>query len=508
MRKWKKIVAMALAVALMGGLGTPSLAEEGEKTVANGAGTWYTMDVAEGVTTQEPTEPESGPDETGEPGPAASPPLVPQAEPTHLQGQELTTSTGGNVTGDQFLEFFLGLLLLTIPKVTLSFGSGEQYRVLYFNGTDAQRSVNLTAGTERSVDWGPMSLKWTAFDMHNQTGPKLEAVSGNGKAVKVTAPQCSNQFSLKAKTLWSSESNAVYIISAYDITNVKRKIKASAGAPFYAGPSKDCHPKLATIPDDTQVTISGTYNYGGNKWYYLQNPNKPGQWGFVWHSYIDQDDTADEAHPEDNGSEESGGSEAILWPVKDVVSLTDIFGYRNSPVGHHNGIDIPCRKVPVFTVMSGEVRDRSVWTGGGRTIKVRHAHGYYTVYMHLSAYNVNMYDEVAPDPSYAAANAIAISGASGTDANGNLVEEYYGYHLHFQLQRGDGRRYSVNPLSMYSTYDKRYNSTNPNPFFKHPSSSSSQWVFNTSFNWTYSNDSYYTGNADNTSGGAAAWKKS
>jgi murein DD-endopeptidase MepM/ murein hydrolase activator NlpD len=44
----------------------------------------------------------------------------------------------------------------------------------------------------------------------------------------------------------------------------------------------------------------------------MQNPNKPGQWGFVWHSYIDQDDTADEAHPEDNGSEGDGGTSRTL----------------------------------------------------------------------------------------------------------------------------------------------------------------------------------------------------
>jgi hypothetical protein len=30
----------------------------------------------------------------------------------------------------------------------------------------------------------------------------------------------------------------------------------------------------------------------------MQNPNKPGQWGFVWHSYIDNADAAVGGHAE------------------------------------------------------------------------------------------------------------------------------------------------------------------------------------------------------------------
>jgi len=75
-------------------------------------------------------------------------------------------------------------------------------------------------------------------------------------------------------------------------------------------------------------------------------------------------------------------------------------------------------------------------------------------------------------------------------------------HLHFQMQRdnkwagtGTWDLSTINPILSYSEEDKRWDETNPNPFFN------SQYEYNPSFDWTKASDRWNAASNDTT------WKK-
>jgi len=98
----------------------------------------------------------------------------------------------------------------------------------------------------------------------------------------------------------------------------------------------------------------------------------------------------------------------------------------------HKGIDIKARDgEPVRAVNNGRVLLTKELFFGGKTIVIDHGEGLFSVYMHLSEYNVMEGDTVSKG------DIIGLAGATGRAT---------GPHLHFTFKIGD---LSVNPESVF-----------------------------------------------------------
>jgi murein DD-endopeptidase MepM/ murein hydrolase activator NlpD len=126
----------------------------------------------------------------------------------------------------------------------------------------------------------------------------------------------------------------------------------------------------------------------------------------------------------------------LKTPLKFEPRVTSSFsGARRHPVLNytraHNGVDYAAPSgAPVGAVASGTVTFAGWAGGGGRTVRVRHASGYESEYMHLSA----IAGGIRPGVHVGQGELIGKVGASGLAT---------GPHLHYGLRR-DGRY--VNPV--------------------------------------------------------------
>jgi len=107
------------------------------------------------------------------------------------------------------------------------------------------------------------------------------------------------------------------------------------------------------------------------------------------------------------------------WPTAGPV--VSGYGMRMHPILHvwkfHNGIDIaaPCGR-PVASPWAGVVTVVATSSGGGNWVRVVHANGLVTSYLHLSAFSVRVGDHVV------AGQQIGLVGTTGMST---------GCHLHF-----------------------------------------------------------------------------
>ncbi len=112
---------------------------------------------------------------------------------------------------------------------------------------------------------------------------------------------------------------------------------------------------------------------------------------------------------------------------------TSGFGVRRNPFNHrhsefHSGIDIACpMKSKIFAARDGRVVFAGFKGGYGNLVVLRHEHGYYSYYGHLSRALVR------PGQAVRRGAVIALSGNTGRTT---------GPHLHFEIRKG-GR--PVNP---------------------------------------------------------------
>lgn len=106
-------------------------------------------------------------------------------------------------------------------------------------------------------------------------------------------------------------------------------------------------------------------------------------------------------------------------PLK-YMYITSPFGFRKHPIKKtrtfHKGIDLRANKSTVFSVLDGIVVAVSQSNLLGRYIKVRHMHGLYTIYGHLSKQLVHTNQKIT------AGMPIGISGNTGLST---------AEHLHF-----------------------------------------------------------------------------
>lgn len=170
----------------------------------------------------------------------------------------------------------------------------------------------------------------------------------------------------------------------------------------------------------------------------------------------------------------------IVWPVPGHYTINSKWGYRSFDGAVHRGIDISCNGANVVAAIDGTVRTFYNSSSGNSMIVTKSGSSFQTRYYHLKSYKVT-------SGTVSAGTVIAISGSSG-----NVT----GPHLHFQLQWGDDKYKSYNPLPSYHSDDRRSSWTNPNPMFY---LSGSTYVPNSSFNYSYTSNDY---NSTSTS-----WKK-
>lgn len=176
----------------------------------------------------------------------------------------------------------------------------------------------------------------------------------------------------------------------------------------------------------------------------------------------------------------------IMWPAPGHNTYEHIrseWGYRTYDEEMHYGIDISCYNLKLVAAISGTV-SISYNSSAGHTLTIKKTGSDFQVrYYHLkqdgyivTEGNVNVGDYIATSGN---------TGSSGT------------YHLHFQLQYGNDKDKSYNPLDIYHPDDTRSTWTNPNPMFY---CVNGVYVANEYFNYTYTASSY-----NDTDG--EAWKK-
>ncbi|QMU76166.1 peptidoglycan DD-metalloendopeptidase family protein [Streptacidiphilus sp. PB12-B1b] len=124
---------------------------------------------------------------------------------------------------------------------------------------------------------------------------------------------------------------------------------------------------------------------------------------------------------------------AYTAPISGHVEISEPYGVPGPWIaGHHTGVDLAVPVgTPVHAVAAGTVVFAR-WGGDyGNLVKIRHADGDYSLYAHLSVFDVRLGDTVA------AGTTIGRSGATG-----NVT----GPHLHFEIDTTDRYGSDVNPV--------------------------------------------------------------
>ena len=126
-------------------------------------------------------------------------------------------------------------------------------------------------------------------------------------------------------------------------------------------------------------------------------------------------------------------------PVSGHVVISEPYGVPGPWIaGHHTGVDLAVPVgTPVHAVAAGTVVFAG-WGGDyGNLVKIRHADGDYSLYAHLSVFDVRVGETVG------AGTTIARSGATG-----NVT----GPHLHFEVDTTEEYGSDVNPVSWLASH--------------------------------------------------------
>jgi murein DD-endopeptidase MepM/ murein hydrolase activator NlpD len=126
---------------------------------------------------------------------------------------------------------------------------------------------------------------------------------------------------------------------------------------------------------------------------------------------------------------QSSGEFVFRWPVAGQV--TSNFGWRDGR--QHKGIDIwsPAKeKAEIHAALSGQVVQAGYVNGYGNLVVVDHGGGWVTYYAHLSRITVSKGEQVATG------QVLGFMGMTGRAT---------GYHLHFEVRKGDK---AINPLRL------------------------------------------------------------
>ena len=132
---------------------------------------------------------------------------------------------------------------------------------------------------------------------------------------------------------------------------------------------------------------------------------------------------------------------SLFWPI-DKDNISSYYGERIHPVtgtlSFHNGIDIPAKTgTPVYAAAAGRVIKTGNGTNEGKYVRIEHANGLVTEYLHLSKITVKETDIVK------IGSKIGEAGATG---------RVTGSHLHFGVKNASGKY--ENPLNYVNSATK------------------------------------------------------
>jgi len=124
----------------------------------------------------------------------------------------------------------------------------------------------------------------------------------------------------------------------------------------------------------------------------------------------------------------------FTMPVRSAHRFTSGFGVRRDPKNGrarmHKGLDFAApRGTPILATGDGTVIHSGRMSGYGKTVKIRHAFGFETLYAHLNSIDVKVGDRVSRNDKI---------GGMGTTGRST------GVHLHYEIRIG-GK--AVNPMS-------------------------------------------------------------
>lgn len=114
----------------------------------------------------------------------------------------------------------------------------------------------------------------------------------------------------------------------------------------------------------------------------------------------------------------------FLWPVPGYYTISSEFGNRISPISNkpefHTGLDIPAPSgTNIIAACGGTVAWAYKSSSAGNWVGIDHGNGLYTIYMHMSKFNVSEGDVVK------AGDVIGFVGSTGWST---------GNHLHFSVR--------------------------------------------------------------------------
>ena len=131
-----------------------------------------------------------------------------------------------------------------------------------------------------------------------------------------------------------------------------------------------------------------------------------------------------------------GNSTKWAWPTTKPYRISSYYGWRVHPIQHiqkfHTGVDITGTKSrDIYAIQDGKVVASSYQHSMGNYLRIEHAGGYESVYMHLKSKLVKIGDEVEKGEK------IAIMGCTGSCT---------GTHLHLTVYKNGTM---MNPLELY-----------------------------------------------------------
>ena len=131
----------------------------------------------------------------------------------------------------------------------------------------------------------------------------------------------------------------------------------------------------------------------------------------------------------------------FIWPV--VAPITQDYGPQKDG-SNHPGIDLGSPVgTPVHASALGTVSQAGAIGVGGNTVVIQDPGGYETVYADLGPIAVKVGDKINQG------EVIALSDGSKSTATGAQVTT--GPHVHFQIDKGMGAIYNINPLPLLPT---------------------------------------------------------
>lgn len=356
---------------------------------------------------------------------------------------------------------------------------------------DSERVYPITIDPDVSVSRARQNIidtyVWEGYGNQNDNLDRMYIGKKSGKIAR-TYLKYKTMPTLPSDAVITSATQRVNILSGTDTANNAAAYKVT-GANWDSGTITWANKPAANTVIATNISHNNMSYYSFSctstvqSWYSGSTTGSNANYGFMmryndesindYNSFYSSDYATESKRPLMTIQYTSSTTQtsSIVWPVPNHFTINSKWGYRTYDNAVHRGIDIDCDYTTVVAAITGSVRTFQHNSSGNSMVVTKTGSSFQTRYYHLDSYLVT-------GGTVTAGSSIAISGNTGDSS---------GPHLHFQLQWGDNKDQSYNPLPSYHANDKRSTWTNPNPMFL---AQGSTYVPNPSFNYTYTASDY------------------